>query len=201
MIHLEDPGNVLTPDEYDRLKRFITDKCLCTSVETEWLRKVIVRNDGASGYLGYWAISFLAETELDFRNLQAVIVLNSFYLMTIEQMERTLAHEYGHHWTIGYMISKLETPFERRAELEYYRMRGLDPPTNFAPDYSIDWYHCDKEILAEDFKHHFTPYKDEHRMKNLVGNPSTEVKTYIWDIGTARDRTWEEHMRNRHKLY
>jgi hypothetical protein len=198
MIHLEDPDNALTPDEFDMLKRFITDECLCTGVDTEWLDKVIVRNDGASGYLGYWAVKFLKENDLDFRNLQAVIVLNSFYLKTLEQLKRTLAHEYGHHWTLGYQLSRLEMPFNRRAEMEYYRMRGLNPPTDFAPNYSKGWYNSDKEIIAEDYKYHYTPFVNEHRMKNIVGNPSTEVKGYLWDIGFARRRTREEMLSERH---
>lgn len=199
MIHLEDPNNVLTSDEFDKLKRFITDNCLCTGVETEWLDRVIIRNDGPAGYLGYWAVQFIQEHELDIRNIQAVIVLNSFYLKTLEQLKRTLAHEYGHHWTLGYQLSRLEMPFEKKAPMEYYRMRGLIPPSDYAPDYSIDWYHSDKEIMAEDYKYHFTPFTNEHRMKTLAGNPSKEVKAYLWNIGLVRDNTWEELLKNRFK--
>lgn len=199
MIHLADPAGVLTADEFDRLERFITDRCLCTGVETEWLRRVIVRDDGPSGYSGYWAIRFLERSELDYRFLQAVIVLNSYYLKTLGQLMRTLAHEFGHHWTLGYMISRLEMPFTSRAEIEYYRMRGLKPP-DFAPDYSKGWYHCDKEVLAEDYKYLFSPLPKAHRMKYLVGNPSSEVQGYLWDIGTARARTWLEIQKDRHSI-
>jgi len=47
-----------------------------------------------------------------------VIVLNATYLLTLEQMKKTLAHEFGHHWTLGYMLERLEIPLENRAPLE-----------------------------------------------------------------------------------
>jgi hypothetical protein len=66
-------------------------------------------------------------------------------------------------------------------------MRGLNPE-NFASDYSKDWS-CDKEVLAEDYKCFFSPFSGEHRMKNLVGNPSEEVK--------AKYLTWALEQKRR----
>jgi hypothetical protein len=183
MINLIDDTGVLTPDEFSRLKNFIVDKCRCTTEETSWLQAVRVRDDGATGYSGYWTASF-DRVGADVKNLQAVIVLNAHYLLTVEQLERTLAHEFGHHWTLGYLMTKYELPswFGDRAPYLYYRIRKLDP-NEFAPDYSKGWHQCDKEVMAEDYKYRFSPYLGEHRMASLVGNPSTEVRDYLWDLG------------------
>jgi hypothetical protein len=183
MINLIDEAGVLSPDEFTRLKNFIVDKCHCTSEETSWLQAVKVRDDGAANYTGYWTASF-QRVGADVKDLQAVIVLNANYLLTVEQMEKTLAHEFGHHWTLGYLMAKYETPswFGDRAPYLYYRIRGLDPDA-FAADYSKGWHNCDKEVLAEDYKYRFSPYTGEHRMENAVGNPSAEVKDYLWYLG------------------
>jgi hypothetical protein len=197
MIELIDEAGVLTSDEFYQLKNFVIDECLCTPIDTSWLKSVKVRKDGQTGYKGYWSVRY-EQVGLDIRNIEAVIVLNASYLLTLKQMKRTLAHEFGHHWTLGHMLESLEKPLSERAPMEYYRMRGLNFQ-DFAPDYSKGWSHCDKEVLAEDYKYFFSPFKGEHRMKNMVGNPSDEVNARIWDFGFARWRSWEEQLRNRFK--
>lgn len=195
MINLIDDTGWLSLAEFHRLKNFIVDHCLCTYVETPWLLNVRVRRDGMTGYYGYWSVAF-DQIGLDIRNVQAVIVLNASYLLTMQQLERTLAHEFGHHWTIGYMLERLEMPFTERTPREYYRMRGMTEQ-QYAPDYSLGWDHCDKEVLAEDYKYLFSPYTGQHRMEKELGNPSAEVKVRIWDFGFARRRSWEEQLRSR----
>lgn len=195
MIELIDEAGVLSSDEFYRLKNFVIDECLCTPMDTSWLKSVKVRKDGLTGYSGYWSVRY-EQVGLDIRNIEAVIVLNASYLLTLNQMKKTLAHEFGHHWTLGHMLESLEKPLSDRAPMEYYRMRGLNLQ-NFAPDYSQGWHRCDKEVLAEDYKYFFSPFKNQHRMKNLVGDPSDEVNARIWDFGFARWRSWEEQLRNR----
>ena len=101
-----------------------------------------------------------------------------------QQMEKTLAHEFGHHWTLGYFMDRHEMIgwFNERAPWLYYRIRGLDP-NKFAADYSKGWSYCDKEVLAEDYKYQFSPYKGMHRMQNLVNNPTSEVGDFISALG------------------
>jgi len=182
-INLIDEAGVLAPAELSRLKNFVIDKCHCTSEELDWLLSVKVRNDGNAGYSGYWSRRY-RRVGADIMDVEAVIVLNSYYLLTVEQMERTLAHEFGHHWTCGYLLDRYEMkmPFTDRAPALYYRVRGLTE-SQFAKDYSKGWSYCDKEVLAEDYKYHFSPYSDGHRMKSLVGNPTSEVKDYLWKLG------------------
>ena len=195
MINLLDEAGALSADEFYELKNFIVDECLCTHMETPWLEYVKIRADGNTGYNGYWTAQW-EEVGLDKRNLKAVIILNATYLKTLDQMKKTLAHEFGHHWTYGYMLETLEFPANSRMPLDYYRMRGIDL-NNFAPDYSKDWYHSDKEVIAEDYKYFFSPFSGEHRMKNLVGNPSEEVKAKILDMGFGARKGWEELIKQR----
>lgn len=108
-------------------------------------------------------------------------MLNCFYLRSIKSLERILAHEYGHHWTIGHLLNS-ERFFEDNPEYQvpwlYYRIRQLHPG-NFLGDYKKGWNSCDKEILAEDYKHLFTPYKEEHSFSTDQSVPSSEISHYI----------------------
>ncbi len=182
-INLIDEAGALSPSDFDRLKNFVIDNCLCTTDEIAKLSHVKVRDDGATGYLGYWSGSY-TRVEADVKDVTAVIVLNAHYLLTVEQMEKTLAHEFGHHWTLCYYMDRHEMIgwFTEEAPRLYYRIRGLDP-AQFAKDYSKGWSYCDKEVLAEDFKYLFSPYTGMHRMKHLAGNPITEVNDYIKSLG------------------
>jgi hypothetical protein len=178
-VNLIDEANALSPTEFARLKSFIVDHCRSTSEDIARLHAVRVRDDGASGYLGYWTGKY-TRVGADVRDVKCVIVLNAHYLTTVEQLERTLAHEFGHHVTLGNLMDKYEMIgwFTERAPWLYYRVRGLDPKT-FAQNYSKGWHNCDKEVLAEDYKFRFSPYTGMHRMKSSVGNPTTEVGDYL----------------------
>lgn len=182
-INLDDQAGVLSKSDFARLKNFIIDKCLCTSEDLAKLERVIIRDDGDEGYTGYWSGKF-TRIGANVKDVTGVIVLNSFYLKTVEQMERTLAHEFGHHWTLSNFMERQEMIgwFEETAPWLYYRIRGLDPD-KYAKDYSLGWEYCDKEVLAEDFKCKMSPYNGEHRMKNALGNPTTEVADYIKSLG------------------
>jgi hypothetical protein len=182
-VTLIDTAGVLSDEDYARLKTFIIDDCLCGTQDLKMLRHVELRDDGAAGYSGYWSAKYTLDGA-DVKDVEAVIVLNTYYLKTIAQMERTLAHEFGHHWTIGYLMDRWEMIgwFDEPAPRLYYRIRGLDPD-DFAKDYSKGWTYCDKEVLAEDYKYKFSPYGDGHRMAHIVSNPTAEVGDYIRTLG------------------
>lgn len=101
-------------------------------------------------------------------------------------MEETLAHEYGHNWTLGHLLllERLRDEndiFACRAPWLYYRIRRIDP-NRFSSDLSKGWEYCDKEVLAEDYRFLFTKSKEPHVMEPLLGNPSTEVADYIMNF-------------------
>lgn len=182
-INLIDETGTLTNSEVEELKSFIIDDCLCTSDEIAKLKAVKVRDDGPAGYSGYWTAKYIRD-EADIRDLEAVIVLNAYYLKTMAQLKRTLAHEFGHHWTLGYFMDRHEMIgwFNEHAPWLYYRIRGMSP-SKFAKDYSKGWSNCDKEVLAEDYKYQFTPFSGGHRMQHMIGNPTSEVRDYVRSLG------------------
>lgn len=183
-INLIDAAGVLSAAEFARLKIFIIDNCLCGVPDLKMLRHVALRDDGASGYAGYWTVRYLFDG-IDAIDIQAVIILNAFYLKTVTQLEKALAHEFGHHWTIGYLMARKELNGGldgKPAPQRYYRIRGMNPET-FTKDYVNGWIYCDKEVMAEDYKYAFSPYKDEHRMARLLSPPTAEVGEFIQALG------------------
>jgi len=182
-VNLIDVAGALAPAEFKKLKSFIIENCLCGSCDLKRLRHVALRNDGASGYTAYWTARYVFDGT-DAKDIQAVIILNTFYLKTVTQLEKALAHEFGHHWTLGYLMDRREMvcSFDEPAPRHYYRIRGLDPKI-FTKDYSKGWAYCDKEVLAEDYKCMFSPYRDNHRMAHLVNHPTAEVGEFIRVLG------------------
>lgn len=190
VLEIVDNGNVLTSDERKELAKYLLEKCRTTTRDIDWLRRITVRSDERSGYLGYWTARVVREHG-HVRDFDARIFLNSWYLKTLEGMKRTLAHEYGHHWTLGHLV--MLDCFEGEADLDscrlpwgYYRMRRLS--TNDVLASRGQWERCDKEIIAEDYRLLFTPNNDPHAMEGRFGNPSTEVGDYIRTLCYRRPR-------------
>lgn len=184
MIPVLDYDGILTDPQKQQLGRFIIDKCRSRIEDIEWIKNIKLRNDGITGYLGYWTSRYrrVDNRKTDFTT---VIVLNTAYLTTVEQMEQTLAHEYGHNWTLGYLTTqgRINSWDAHRSPWRYYRIRRMDS-NNFCTDYNQGWQQCDKEVLAEDYRCLFTPFKDEHAMERAIGCPSTEVKDYLNRFGS-----------------
>ncbi len=113
-----------------------------------------------------------------------MIVLNGVFLQTLAEMKETLAHEYGHHWTLSYWAveSNADYAAERLAK-SYYRRRGLSVESCRHDYGSIndEWDRCDKEILAEDYRALFAPhpYNKDHAMIDRYGAPDAGVERYI----------------------
>ncbi|MBI2304528.1 MAG: hypothetical protein HYU86_07250 [Chloroflexi bacterium] len=167
----------------DQLGKFVVSFCRCTIEDISWVQAVKLQNDGLTDYNGYWHVTYDDPAILGSRNIKVIIVLNTFFLLTLEQMEETLAHEYGHHWTLGHLISRMGRCPDEYPPRIYNSIRGLDG--RFAPRAS-QWEFRHSEVLAEDYKHHFTPFRGTHRMVDLIGFPSSEVKDYIASMGHRR---------------
>lgn len=185
-INFIDATGVLSPTDVARLKCFIIDNCLCGAADLKMLRHVALRDDGPSGYASYWTVRYMFDG-IDAGDIQAVIMLNAFYLKTMTRLEKALAHEFGHHWTLGYLMVRRELigRFDGQAAPDrYYRIRGLNRET-FAGDCGNGWAYCDKEVLAEDYKYFFSPYGGEHCMAHLLSPPTTEVGEFIRSLGEA----------------
>jgi hypothetical protein len=146
------------------------------------VQELLSKDDGPKRYDGYYAVKLQCDDSGDVKAGAAVIVLNQFYLKTLASLKRTLSHEYGHHWTLSYLavnqgITKQPLPYE------YYRLRQMNE-TQYAPDYSMGWNKCDREVIAEDYRVLFAPppHNSNHRMVINLPSPNNQVKDYIVNL-------------------
>lgn len=182
MPTIKDYTGQYTSQQLEELSNFVEEQLLASEVDLDWLDVIKIRKDGLmAGYYGYWRIKF------DDNTPRAIIVLNASFLKTVEQLKRTLAHEYGHHWTLCYLaINHGLDVYNEPLPSEYYNIRGLSEDYCLYSPQQIqspqDWMRCDKEIIAEDYRVLFSPHphNQDHRM---VGNPITHpnelVEAYI----------------------
>ncbi|MBP0016680.1 MAG: hypothetical protein J7647_03885 [Cyanobacteria bacterium SBLK] len=187
VLYIKDHTNELSLDELEELKNFVFDSLHSTNTEIRWLGSIEIRNDGiAADYFGFWTV----QTSEDTREIVAKIVLNRSLLPTLNALKTTLAHEYGHHWTLCYLlVNQGIEPFSQRLPWQYYELRGLNQ------DYAYDvktcserWNECDKEIIAEDYRVLFAPnpYNQNHEMNPALDLPNPEVKNYIQNLPYLR---------------
>ncbi len=180
MIRVIDEADILSKTEQEKLGRYVVECCKSNVRDVRWVKHIKIRDDGLTDYFGYWTVSLTTRPGGQSHKIETVIILNSRYLRTLAACKRVLAHEYGHNFTLGYLyyLERIQDHFKDTAPRLYYRIRRLGHNT-VKPDYDKGWEHCDKEIMAEDYRTLFTKNKAPHRMKELFGNPSTEVDSYF----------------------
>ena len=100
MVHIVDLTGKFSEAKQNELTNFVTR--LLHNIELEWLT-IKIRRDAYTNYDGYWKAEFKYNNQNEIKEVRAVIVLNTFYLKTLEQLKKTLAHEYGHHWTLSWL--------------------------------------------------------------------------------------------------
>lgn len=190
-MQIEDNTGKFTQAELEELVNFIRNDLLSNDLDIEWLGVIRIREDARSGYEGYWKFKLHFDSGNKIDGIVAVIVLNYYYVNFLEPRQRldalktVLAHEYGHHWTLSYLtVYQFIDVWNERMPSEYYRFRGLNHEDH-AHNYSQGWNHCDKEIIAEDYRSLFSPapYNENHQMVTSCGGtlepPNEEVKNYI----------------------
>ena len=188
MLILDDSNN-FSPEELNELESFVTNDILSKPYDRDLLEFIKIYDYGNTGYDGFWNGSFrYSENTGELEGVWIEIHLNYFYLKTIEALKETLAHEYGHHWTLLYCaLNRGYNPYQDRLPEDYYNIRCLN-----AAVYSHDgrnWCHCDKEIIAEDYRFLFapSPYNGEHDIITScdctsLSLPDDTIKTYISDL-------------------
>jgi len=178
----------IKPKEFKEFEKFIVTQCTSTPKDLNWLKKVIYEWDDNVRHLGYWMANFDVVNDV-IVEINAVIVLNLFYLRTLEGLKQTFSHEYGHHWTLSYFAksNNIEKLNKVRLPKEYYIERGLDCGL-YNPGYKSDddsWFFTDKEVIAEDYRVLFSPYDDKHKMdndNNKLEKPSMNIADFIWNL-------------------
>jgi hypothetical protein len=165
------------------LENFIANELLSDARDRSWLKRVVIRNDGLKDYQGYWVIRSSSSAQGRVTALGAEIVLNYFYLKTLSALKTTLAHEYGHHWTLCYAIVNGGFNFSRdRIPDPYYELRGLTSDYHRGSYRNLaEWKLCDREVIAEDYRVLFAPaaQAQTHGMVPPLALPSDKVRAYI----------------------
>ena len=199
-LEIDDREDYFSQNELAELGGFIWDNLLSTNTEFAWLGRVIIQNEGKSDYLGYWQIETLEADESSggIGKLRTVIGINLYninFLFDTHQkrlhaLKETLAHEYGHHWTLSHLLVNgvIQDHSVDRIPGDYYEIRPLSEEQHF-PDYrgTEAWERCDKEIIAEDYRCLFAelPNQSNHQMVGLLDgleHPCERVRDYIRNI-------------------
>ena len=185
-VPVEDLDNILSEDERYQLGELIPRRCLCNTVILNKLLRIVVADFGSGGWDGLWeSVSEIVDGREVFKGAQ--ILINTYYAgyggERIKRMLDTLCHEYGHHGTLCWALEYLEDPLAKRYLLPFYKSRNISRDVlHYNIDYKSydEWLHCDKEVVAEDFKYFFTPCK-EHLLESVVevGIPSIRVSYFL----------------------
>ncbi len=173
-VPVDDLDNILSEDERNLLSELIPSRCLSNTAILNKLLRVVVADFGSCRWDGLWeVVNEIEDGQEVFKGAQ--ILINSYYAghgkERIKRMLDTLCHEYGHHWTLCWAMEYLEDPLAKRYLLTFYKSRNIFRDVlHYNIDYQSydEWLHCDKEVVAEDFKYFFTPCS-EHLMDSVVG--------------------------------
>lgn len=192
---INDETGFLSQQEKIDLEDFVRNHLLSTSKDLRWLDSIKVREVPYSDYFGLWRLKLRlvdSGNPSEIVGVAAEIELNYWYVKFLDPQKRlvnlkkTLAHEYGHHWTLAHLIvnQHIADPLTERLPATYYQLRGLNSQDH-ACDISKGWLNCDKEIIAEDYRYLFapSPHDQEHQMEHLLQLPDHPgVKTYIQNL-------------------
>ncbi len=168
------------------LKSYMATSLLWTKQELPSLHEIRFVDAGASGWSGMYNGAYSTDgTRIT--SVYAYIDLNVYYYASspyiLEYLEMTLAHEYGHHFSLYNKWLTYQIPYSARFPDSYYQARPLSMTTT-APDYSKGWANCDAEIVAEDYKYLFSPFKNQ-QMAATYGYPS-DPGTRNWFLSFGR---------------
>ena len=202
-ITVEDHKRFFTQLEHIELARFLDQELLHDEYDIRSLSSIIIDDLGKNGEDGKWSILIQKST----KRFIGSILLNRGYLTTLDDLKETLAHEYGHHWSVINCILNHWPDFasskearKRRLPDFYYGLRGLDN-TKYYPDYRGGWHLCDKEVIAEDYRVLFAPepYNQEHavieKIKQeelpdyMIQAPSVTTKEFIANLHVPINRS------------
>lgn len=207
-LEFRDYTDTVIQEDIRELGNFVFNDILSTPIDVEWLGVIKIRNDGDNGYLGSWRAQFdkNEQNPQEIKAVVAVIILNYYYHRfpdtpssdySLARLKETLAHEYGHHWTLLHCIQKYGLPIQCMNDIfnhplpkSYYKVRGLNYQ-DYSPNYAFEWHRCDKEIIAEDYRILFAPepHNKDHQCIIRIGKdldtPSEKVEHFIRNLNTS----------------
>jgi hypothetical protein len=200
-MHIIDETGDFTPQHLQELSEFVETYLLSTSTDRGWLSGIVIVEE-RSNYGGFWECEVKKNSQGDIYFFECAIVLNAYSPKIfdspddqIKELKKVLAHEYGHHWTLSYLIKNYGFDYcQDRLPQAYYEVRGLDVSNCIAfyteVSHPNDWYKCDKEIIAEDYRCLFAPapHNVDHQIVTMAQNiitldcPDASVREFIENI-------------------
>lgn len=194
-ITIEDPKRLFPRHVHSEIARFLDEELLHEEEDINCLLCIKIDRYNSGDYGTWYGV-----IDLDSGQLAGMITLNYTLLKTVSALKETLAHEYGHHWTITHCIRNhwpsvsdniIETA-RHKLPPAYYAIRGLDN-RRYYPDYSRGWIFCDREIIAEDYRVLFSPppYNQHHAVieqmiemdvDDIIESPQESIRTYIKNL-------------------
>lgn len=118
------------------------------SAEMNYLKKIYIYPDSKDGVSGYYYNKYSIDNQGRHRmeKNRYIEIFNGDKYTTIDEIARTLSHEYGHHFTMYYVLTKENLVMKEWGEDVYLKLREIE---NYYKNYKQMDDIC--EIAAEDY--------------------------------------------------
>jgi len=115
------------------------------SEEMNYLKKIYIYPNSKEGVAGYYynKYSINSRGRYKMENNRYIEIFNGDKYTRIEEIARTLSHEYGHHFTTYYVLTKENRSMKDWGDEVYLKVRGIENYYKQIDDIS--------EIAAEDY--------------------------------------------------
>ena len=177
------------PNLGSTLKSYLSTNLLWSN-EISSMYKIVLEDAGNTGWEGQYCGAYRMTSQGDIVSSYGYIILNTYYRASspifTDYMKLTLAHEYGHHYTLSHKWVNLDLPADARFPDSYYSVRPLSKTTT-ATDYSKGWQNCDAEIVAEDYSYFYSGYgMQQMNISYGLSLPSAGIKTWLQNLSSAQ---------------
>ncbi|SJZ91466.1 hypothetical protein [Garciella nitratireducens] len=137
----------------------------------------------------YQKKSFLNYSNYTMQKNRTIDLFNMKEKNDIQDIARTLSHEYGHHFTLYYLMQYEGKTFEQWRDTDYAKIRGLTQDKRVRNDYSNGHQWNITEIAAEDYV-------------QLFGSLTAKKPTYYDDIvERAEKQTLDKKLNWNNRIY
>lgn len=99
----------------------------------------------------YQSNLFLNKTNYKTKKNRVIDLFNMIEKESVNEIAKTLSHEYGHHFTFYYILKGENKTFDEWRDTKYAKIRGLTDDTRVRHDYSNGHQWNITEIAAEDY--------------------------------------------------
>ncbi|MCR1898721.1 hypothetical protein NSA47_06910 [Irregularibacter muris] len=138
----------------------------------------------------YQRNNFINKSRYKMKDKAEIDLLSMKDKNTIEEIAKTLSHEYGHHFTLYYLIKGENKTFDQWQDTQYAAIRGLVEDERVSNDYENGHQWNISEIAAEDYI-------------QIFGSPTAKIPKTYDDIIKREEKKqldqtirWNNHIFN-----